>query len=135
MAKTGRPPVEINQKAFENLCQLQCTLDEICSFLNVTDKTLNGWCRRTYGSTFSEVFKKKRVGGIVSLRRAQFELAKKNPAMAIFLGKNLLGQTDDPLLVETSPEALEVTPNGHWDKVDKYFRNAGNEDVGEKEGE
>ena len=32
--------------------------------------------------------------GFISLRRKQFELAEKSPAMAIFLGKQYLGQTD-----------------------------------------
>ena len=43
---------------------------------------------------FSEIFRIKRENGIISLRRTQFQLAEKSPAMAIFLGKNLLGQTD-----------------------------------------
>ena len=32
----------------------------------------------------------------MSLRRIQWKLAEKSPAMAIFLGKNLLGQRDRP---------------------------------------
>ena len=32
--------------------------------------------------------------GCVSLRRTQFRLADRFPAMAIFLGKNILGQVD-----------------------------------------
>ena len=44
---------------------------------------------------FSAVFKRLSVGGKMSLRRYQFELAKHNATMAIFLGKNFLGQTDN----------------------------------------
>lgn len=94
--KTGRPLKEINQKQFENLCAMQCTEEEICGFFGVTDKTLSGWCKRTYGQTFSEVFKEKRCGGRISLRRSQFKLAEKNAAMAIWLGKQYLGQTERP---------------------------------------
>lgn len=90
----GRPKKQIDQKQFENLCGLQCTLEEICGWFNVTDKTLDGWCKRTYGSSFSDVFKEKRGAGKISLRRAQFRLAEKNAAMAIFLGKQYLGQKD-----------------------------------------
>lgn len=90
----ARPRKEIDQKQFENLCGLQCTLEEICGWFNVTDKTLDGWCKRTYGSSFSDVFKEKRGAGKISLRRAQFRLAEKNAAMAIFLGKQYLGQKD-----------------------------------------
>lgn len=90
----GRRPKEIDQKQFENLCGLQCTYDEICSWFDVTDKTLNSWCKRTYGKNFSEVFNEKRGRGKISLRRTQWELAKKNASMAIFLGKQYLGQND-----------------------------------------
>ena len=90
----GRPRKEINQIEFEKLCALQCTLEEICGFFDVTDKTLEGWCKRTYNRGFSVVFAEKRGLGKISLRRAQFRLAEKNAAMAIFLGKNYLGQRD-----------------------------------------
>ena len=90
----ARPKKEIDKKIFENLCGLQCTKGEICYALDVTDKTLESWCRRTYGAGFSEVFSQKRGHGKISLRRAQFELAKKNAAMAIWLGKQYLGQTE-----------------------------------------
>ena len=52
------------------------------------------WCKRELKETFAEAFKKRSVGGKVSLRRYQFELAKKSAAMAIWLGKQYLGQTD-----------------------------------------
>lgn len=90
----GRPAKEIPQKEFEKLCGLQCTKEEICGFFDVTDKTLENWCKRTYKQGFSEVFREKRGLGKISLRRMQFRLAEKSAAMAIFLGKNWLGQTD-----------------------------------------
>ena len=91
----ARPLKPIDQEAFEKLCELQCTKDEICSFFDITEKTLTGWCRRTYGMGFSDVYKQKRKGGVISLRRSQFELAKKNATMAIWLGKQYLGQKDE----------------------------------------
>lgn len=92
--KMGRPKKIIDKEAFEKMCAIQCTLEEICDILGITDKTLNSWCKETYGTTFSEVFAKKRALGKMSLRRAQFRLAEKNAAMAIWLGKNYLDQTD-----------------------------------------
>ena len=90
----GRPKKEIAQDQFEKLCGLQCTLEEICGWFDVTDKTLDRWCKETYGKSFSEVFAKKREAGKISLRRSQWRLAEKSAAMAIFLGKNYLGQSD-----------------------------------------
>ena len=95
MAKTGRPRKQIDKTEFEKLCFLQCTEREFCSWFDVSDETLNKWCKENYdGRTFLDVFKEKRENGLISLRRTQFQLAEKSPAMAIFLGKNLLGQTD-----------------------------------------
>ena len=95
MVKGDTPAQDrIDKKQFENLCGLQCTLLEICDFFDVEDDTLNSWCKKTYGTTFSEVFKLKRGKGQISLRRMQWKLAEKNPTMAIFLGKQYLGQKD-----------------------------------------
>ena len=90
----ARPRKVIDQKQFENLCGLQCTLEEICGWFDVTDKTLDSWCKRTYHASFSEVFKQKRGKGKISLRRNQWRIAEKNATMAIWLGKQYLGQRD-----------------------------------------
>ena len=92
----GRPRKEIDKDEFEKLLALHCTLSECCAFFDCDDKTLNKWCREQYGTTYSEVFRIKSGLGKISLRRAQFRLAERNAAMAIFLGKNLLGQSDTP---------------------------------------
>ena len=90
----ARPRAEIDQKQFEQLCGLQCTEVEICDWFNVTDKTLSSWCKRTYGVGFSEIYAKKRGNGKISLRRMQFKLAERSATMAIWLGKQYLGQRD-----------------------------------------
>ena len=107
MAKMGRPRKEINKTEFEKLCFLQCTEREFCSWFEVSDETLNKWSKENYdGRTFLAVFKEKRENGLISLRRTQFQLAEKSPAMAIFLGKNLLGQTDKREQTVNGGEAL-----------------------------
>jgi hypothetical protein len=96
MARTGRPKKVINQKVFENLCAIQCTEAEICSVMECSEDTLNRWCKRTYKTTFAEIYKNKSQHGKASLRRTQFKIAEKSAAMAIFLGKQYLGQKDEP---------------------------------------
>lgn len=98
----GRPRKEIDQKQFENLCAIQCTQEEVCQFFDVTDKTLTSWCKRTYDKSFSEIFAIKRGQGKISLRRAGFELAQRNPAVHIFYAKNFLGMTDKQEIVDTT---------------------------------
>lgn len=95
MAKTGRPKIEIDQKQFESLCGLQCTLAEIASFFQCSEDTVERWCKRAYELTFADAYKKHSAKGKMSLRRAQFRLAETNATMAIFLGKQYLGQRDD----------------------------------------
>lgn len=90
----ARPRKEIDKKQFENLCGLQCTREEIYEWFDVSDKTLDKWCHETYDMSFSAIFEQKRGKGKISLRRAQFRLAEKNATMAIWLGKQYLGQRD-----------------------------------------
>jgi len=92
----GRPRKEIDRSQFEGLCKLQCTLEEIAGWFDCSEDTIERWCSREYKQKFAEIYAEKRQAGRISLRRAQFRLAEKNAAMAIFLGKNYLGQSDDP---------------------------------------
>jgi hypothetical protein len=110
VAKMGRPEKQINKKQFESLCAIQCTYEEMCAVLDVTDKTLNKWCKRTYGKTFSDVFKEKRSLGKASLRRKGFEMAQKVPSVHIFYAKNFLGMSD-------KHEILDEAGNGKMNEL------------------
>lgn len=101
--KMGRPRIEIDEKLFQNLCGMMCTLDEIAGVFECSPDTIERWCKRTYDLTFADTFKRYSANGKMSLRRYQFELAKRSAAMAIFLGKNYLGQTDHVEIVDNSP--------------------------------
>lgn len=103
---TGRPKKEIDKKIFENLCGLQCTLEEIAGVFDCSVDTIERWCKREYRETFAEVYKKHSAKGKTSLRRIQFKLAEKSAAMAIFLGKNYLGQKDN--IIETDEQTLQA---------------------------
>lgn len=111
----ARPRKEIDQKNFESLCGLQCTKEEICGFFDVTDKTLENWCKRTYKAGFSEIFRQKRGKGKISLRRSQFRLAENNANMAIWLGKQYLGQKD----------SIDVTSEDVLKKLDEVMDEIG----------
>ena len=99
----GRPRKEFDKKTFEDLCSLGCSQEEICWFFRdekgkpANIDTLSRWCVRTYKMTFQEYFKKTGLMGLkIKLRRNQFKLSEKSAAMAIFLGKQYLGQKDEP---------------------------------------
>lgn len=107
----SRPRKEISAEQFEKLCGLQCTLSEIAGFFDCSEDTIERWCRREYEISFADAFKKYSASGKMSLRRYQFDLAKKNASMAIFLGKQYLGQRDTPSdgeMSEPLKKALEI---------------------------
>lgn len=94
MAKAGRKKAVIDAETFEGLCKIQCTKIEICDILGVSDKTIDKWCREYYKRDYSDVYRQKSAGGKMSIRRRQFEMAKDSAAMAIWLGKQYLGQME-----------------------------------------
>ena len=104
----GRPRIEIKKEEFEKLCGLQCTLEEIASFFNCSDDTIERWCVRNYNCNFADVYKKHAGKGKIALRRYQFNLAKTNPTMAIWLGRQMLGQRD----------RFETTDKEIYDRLD-----------------
>lgn len=94
MGKRGPKKIQINWKQVETMASIQCTQEEIASVCGCSLDTLENRCLEDHKIKFSEFFKQKREGGKSSLRRRQWLLAENNPAMAIFLGKNYLGQRD-----------------------------------------
>lgn len=103
----ARPRIEIDTRQFEGLCNLQCTLDEIAGFFQCSKDTIENWCKRTYKEGFSDTFKKYSQNGKISLRRYQYRMAEKNVSMAIWLGKQWLGQTEK---VEAVTSFEDLTP-------------------------
>ena len=99
----GRPPIQISAKQFADLVGLGCTQDEICWFFRdeggkpISEDTLTRWCKREFGCTFAEFRNQNGLMAMrIKLRRNQLELSEKNAAMAIWLGKQILGQMENP---------------------------------------
>ena len=121
----GRPRKEIDKKDFEGLLAIQCTEKEVVAFFDhklggCSKSTIERWCKREYKKDFDTLSREKRELGKISLRRAQFELAKKSAAMAIWLGKNYLDQKD--VVEYENKEALERLDrilNGIFDKAEQ----------------
>ena len=84
----ARPKFKIDYEMVEKLAGIQCTQQEIASFLGCSVDTLQR------DETFCGLYKKGQENGKMSLRRIQYKLAEKNPTMAIWLGKQYLKQRD-----------------------------------------
>jgi hypothetical protein len=105
MAKTkvGRPKIpmilEIPPKAivFDQVVywiNLQATQEEVAGSFRVSVETLNARLLEHFGMNFSELRKRADGEAKLSLRRYQFKQAEKSATMAIWLGKQWLGQRD-----------------------------------------
>lgn len=90
----GRPKKDFSCEHFEKLCRLQCTKMEIAGFFECSEDTIENRCREYYDANFSAVFNYFSADGKISLRRYQFQQAEKNAHIAIWLGKQHLGQKD-----------------------------------------
>ena len=95
MGKHGaKQNVQIDWMIVKKLAAMQSTGEEIAHFLEISLDYLEKACKKTYNQTLGAKLKHWQVGGHCSLRRKQWLLADKNASMAIFLGKNILGQKD-----------------------------------------
>lgn len=120
----GRPKLKLNAKGkdlIENLAQIMCTEEEIAVVLGVTVDTLHS---AENEGTFSECYIKGKQSGKASLRRIQFELSKKSAPMAIWLGKQYLGQTENN---QDSSTVVDDTPVVEFVFTDTSIKGADNE--------
>ena len=127
--KMGRPRKGINFEEFKKLCGLQCTEEEIAGFFDIGVTALVSRINEKYSMTFQEAFKRFSSNGKISLRRTQFKLAKKSAAMAIWLGKQYLGQAERVEVVNESLfdqkielfEPAEIKTTEGKNRVERYL--------------
>jgi hypothetical protein len=86
--KGGRPKSSLDYETIEKLASMMCTQEEIASYFDVSVRTLQR------DEEFCRVYKKGLDKGKMSLRRKQYQMSDTNVTMAIWLGKQYLGQTD-----------------------------------------
>lgn len=129
-SKVGRKKIEANFRHIQkeiNLDQvlywigLQATAEEIAGSFRVSTDTLDLRIKEHFGMGFADLRKALGEGaeGKLLLRRNQFELSRTNASVAIWLGKQWLGQKD------TIHQETVVTNTG---KVNVYLPDNGRED-------
>lgn len=95
-AKVGRPyvlePDERTLSVIRGMRNVQCTAEEIAAAMSVSLSAFAAFRKRCPEA--EEAFRHGEALGKVSLRRTQFRLAQKQGSVAIFLGKQYLGQAD-----------------------------------------
>ena len=85
--------IDFNQVVY--WAELQSTQEECAGSFRVSVETLNARLIEHIGMTYTELRKRVDGNAKMSLRRYQFKQAEKNATMAIWLGKNWLGQRDN----------------------------------------
>ena len=85
-------PDEQTLKTIEGLAKIQCTQHEAAAVLGITKKTFIELIKRD--PLVCEKWENGQQSGKASLRRSQFKMAETNAAMAIWLGKQYLGQRE-----------------------------------------
>jgi hypothetical protein len=101
-----RPKTTIDLLELEKLCGMQCTIEEIAAFFEVSPRTIE---RRRNVPKFLEAMERGKAKGRVSVRRALFRSASAgNIAAAIFLSKNLLGYKDIVANEHSGPDGTPI---------------------------
>lgn len=85
---------EITRKELEDILLCQCNKNEVLDYFCCTEKDLDNFCKKEYNKTFSQLQKEQNSLGKANLRKLQFEHAKQSVQMAIWLGKQYLGQEE-----------------------------------------
>lgn len=121
--KDGPKFKEIDWEQVKRAAHMQCTMEEVAGLLGISHDTLERACMQIHGKPYKQLFKDWADGGKCSLRRKQWLLADKNAAMAIFLGKQLLGQKDDFGVNHSGNQKMEIVqygdnPKGQWKEKD-----------------
>ncbi len=103
MGKRGPKTIQLDWKVFDDLCGIQCTLEEIASWFDCSEDTIERRVEEHTGLKFADYYAKKRGKGKVSLRRKQFQTALAgDKTLLIWLGKQYLGQSDKIEVEETN---------------------------------
>ena len=92
--KVGRPKAAIDLELLEKLSVIHCSLQEMADLLGIHRTTL------IKNDEYALIIRRGQAQGKKSLRRKQMELAMSgngNSTMLIWLGRNMLNQTDSPL--------------------------------------
>jgi hypothetical protein len=108
-SKGGRPKKDINWEQLKAMVRIQCTQEECCAVLGVTEPTLTTQLKEQGYAGFLEFYKKYSHEGLASLRRAQWKAAveQNNPTMLVWMGKQMLGQQDKASMEHSGKLAFE----------------------------
>jgi len=105
--KMGRPEKEMNWVLLDSILQLGARLIDCAEMLDMSEDSVQNKIKDEYGCTFS-VYRERKMSKIrMRLLQKQYDVAMLgNVSMLIWLGKNILNQSDkmETKTVEVSKE-------------------------------
>jgi hypothetical protein len=106
----SKPLKEKDFNKLLNMVRIQCTMEECCSVLEMSDTTLNRRLKEMNYNNFEDLYKRHNDEGRMSLRRMQWQAAEKgNSTMLVWLGKQYLGQQDKHEVLSTQRHVIDLT--------------------------
>jgi hypothetical protein len=113
----GRRPVHIDLVQLEKLCSIQCTDEDLAGIFGVTTRTIENKRKKP---EYAEAMTRGRAKGRLSVRREQFKLLERgNPSIAIWLGKQYLGQRDVTPIELSGPNGKQLKIS--WEVIDEIL--------------
>ena len=122
----GRPKTEIDISDLRKVCVLQLTMPEIAAYFDIPLRTLED--RVKAEPELRDIIQQGREQGKISVRRKQFQIMdeQNNATMAIWLGKQLLGQRDKHDVVTEDKSGQKLTEA--FDIIAQMARNKADEE-------
>ena len=105
----SRPAKHIDWSLVDKLLQAHCPGTEIAASFDMHPNTFYDRVEKEFGISFTEYSTQKKKKGKNNLRLSQFKNALEgNSTLQIWLGKNWLGQRDEPRVAEEFPGNLSL---------------------------
>ncbi len=111
----GRPEIPIDWNKVDELLVGGCTGVQVAAYIGMHPETFYDRCVKENGTNFTDYAYPKKQKGNSLLHSKQLEVALSgNVTMLIWLGKQRLGQREDPVSEENQPKT-------DIDKLIKFF--------------
>lgn len=98
----GRRTVDLDLRQLEQLAAIACTQEDAAAVMGIVRTTFS---RKLRQRKYRDAWERGQAAGRVSLRRRQWK--KNSDTMLIWLGKQILGQSDRPEIADGGRSAAE----------------------------
>ena len=108
--KGGRPKSEIDWKRLDDILSFGASMIDCEEIIGVSESTVRRAIQKKHGGSFERYRSKKMSKMRLNLLQKQYSLAieNNNVTLLIWLGKNLLGQTDKTEQIDAQTKPIKL---------------------------